>query len=213
VTEDRRKYSRGSVVTTSDWQPVYAALIMILLVFFIMLLSHARFGEGNMRKLQKAVLGKQGKKEAPAVAGGQETLGSLRSALSNAGLSNQDVGIVKDGAGMRLTIKGLIFYESGGSMLLPKAEFILREVLRHAGKYGSRIEVYIGAECRPAGDGLIKPDWELATLRSLNVQRYLSRENGFPADRLETAARGISCSDRGDGRDGATGNVTILIDR
>ncbi|MDI9571126.1 MAG: hypothetical protein QM278_10500 [Pseudomonadota bacterium] len=211
MTEGGHGLPPGNVVTTSDWQPVYGALIMIMLVFFVMLLSQTRFGEGNLRTLQKAALGKQGKKAPPAVADSHDPVGALRHALSNVGLDH-DVEIVKDGRRLRLTIRGSAFHEPGGVILLPKAESILREALRHAGRHGSLAEITVGADCRGASDGSLTTDWELAVLRAANLQRCLVQDRGFPAERLKTVARGAACPPRGDGRGGETGNVTIIID-
>ena len=199
-------------MTTGDWQPVYAALIMILLVFFVMLISHARFGDKDMRRLQKTVLGKEEQKEPPVAARRYEPVGSLRNAMARAGLS-QDVGIVRAGEGVRLAVKGLVFYAPKEATMLPKAELILREVLRYAEKSGSRIEVNVGADCRSNGDGSMTPDWEMATLRSSVVHRYLAMEKGFPVERLKTAARGLSCPAGAAGQAMTAGAVTILLDR
>jgi len=179
------------LVQSENWQSVYAALIMIMLVFFLMLLSHSRIGEENVRKLQKTVADKTGNKEVRSKIREYEMAASLRGRMAISGLSN---GIAMTGGRVRLTLERNALFEPGGSVLLPSGRLVLREVVNHARKYQSHLQVRVITDCRMGADGIAKPNWELASMRAAVLYRYLSGEGAYPEQRLASEAQGISCA-------------------
>jgi len=193
VIERRSSAFSDSEIKARDWQPVYGSLVMILLVFFIMLISQSHLGDGGMHRLKKAL--ESGKKRTVigAVPGMHDPAASLREVMTTAGM-NPPVAIERYDGGMKLTFDGNAFFSPGEPQLLPPTKAVLREILLQARKLQCRLDVTVVSGCLVPTEEMASPDWELAIRRASVLHRSLSVEGGLPEERLYTIARGTSCT-------------------
>jgi flagellar motor protein MotB len=183
---------------------------MILLVFFVLLVSQSHLGDGGMRRLQMALGAGKGKAELGAVPCVRDPVASWRAVMTKAG-TIPDVVIERYGDGVKATFDGSVFFPRGDTQLLPPAQVVLRELILQAGKFQSHIDVNVVAGCSPGAEGVEEPAWELTIRRASALQRYLSGEGGVPAGRVYTVARGASCAPDPAGRSNGNGNVIVVL--
>ncbi|HOF04128.1 MAG TPA: hypothetical protein PK175_10745 [Syntrophales bacterium] len=212
MTERGKRSFYDSEIKARDWQAVYCSLVMILLVFFILLVSQSHLGDGGMRRLQKAlgVGAGKGRVETGTAPGSHDPAASWRAVMTKAGMIPEVV-IERYGAGMKATFSGSAFFPPGETQLLPPAQVVLREFILQAGRLHSGIEVRVVAGCPAGPEGNAAPAWEPAIRRASALHRFLSGEGGLPAERLYAAAQGASCSPGSAGRGSENGNVIVIL--
>ena len=211
MIERRSSAFPDSEIKARDWQPVYGSLVMILLVFFVMLISQSHLGDGGMNRLKKAL--ESGKKRAVigTVPGMHDPAASLREVMTTAGM-NPNVAIERYDGGMKLTFDGNAFFSPGEPQLLPPTKAVLREMVLQAGKLQSRLDVTVVSGCLVTTEGTASPDWELAIRRASVLHRGLSVEGGLPEERLYTIARGTSCAPGSTRIGEGNGKVIVVLE-
>lgn len=191
-------------VKARDWQAVYGSLVMILLVFFVLLVSQSHLGDGGMRRLQRA-LGGGGKKAEPAgVPVNHDPATSWRTVMP-------DAVVERYGAGVKATFDGNAFFLPGDTQLLPAARFVLGELILQARRFQTNIDVTVVAGCLAGAEGGGQVAWEMAIRRASALHRYLSDEGGLPTGRVYTVARGAACAPSRAGRLTGNGNVIVVL--
>ena len=104
------------------------------------------------------------------------------------GLSNYGLSVVSREKGTSIRIEATNFFDTGGADLTKEAKAILRYTAMNIKKLSNDIAVEGYSDTTPPGKAYAS-NWELSTIRALNVLKYLESE-GVPADRLSVVGYG-----------------------
>jgi hypothetical protein len=164
---------------------------MILVVFFVMLVSYAQVSKGAAIRIQEAVTARTEKVQSPGGAGvaarqgqpaGEEegreerlamAWGVLRGALAKANLSREGV-LEWTRSGWSIALAGTVFFTGDGGIRETMQPF-LREVARAAKQGGLAVRVETFGPAAGAGPAT-RASWADPALRAAAVTDFLARE-------------------------------------
>ncbi len=173
------------------WQASYASLAMILVVFFVMLVSYSQISGRSALQIRAALGGKvdrtagtdrPGTPEAPTITGEQraveakllaETGGVLRGALENANLSRSAV-LERTRSGWRMVLGMDVLFTEGRETIREPVQLLLREVGKAAAK--GNLAVRIEAFGAASGTGDASASWATPALRAASLIEFLEED-------------------------------------
>ncbi|MGD9503516.1 MAG: flagellar motor protein MotB [Syntrophobacteraceae bacterium] len=178
------------------WLTTYADLVILLLTFFILLLSMSIKDETRMKKALGSVAGAlgraayQGGKSGGAGRGDLEALREMVAGIA----PPSETEIWKEGERTVMRMNRKILFQPGSTDLLPEASSLLGALGRFLERNGEEVEIRGYTDGMEALDSAPWPggSWEISTRRARNVYDAL-RGSGVDAGRM--SARGY-----GDGR-------------
>jgi hypothetical protein len=172
------------------WQATYASLAMILVVFFVMLVSYAQISGRSAMQIRAALgvnvdraahSGGTGTPAARAAAaereaGGQADIlagagGVLRGALERANLSRECV-LEKTRSGWRMVLKTEALFAGDRGRIREARHAFLREVANAASQGGLAVRVEVFGAAAVADRG-IRPSWATPAGRAAGVVECL----------------------------------------
>lgn len=186
------------------WLITYADLVTLLLVFFILLFTLSKMEIGNMTEALKSFditigtetpktslfdiinTGSIGKgKKLDHLTGMREVdvLKDINSFISRRRLQENVEAEFREGR-IVLRVEGKVLFNTGSADLLPKATYILSDIIQiieNNPQYDVDIQGH--TDSRPINTPKFASNWELSAIRATTVLRYLI-ENGVFQDRL-----------------------------
>lgn len=173
------------------WQASYASLAMILVVFFVMLVSYSQISGRSALQIRAALGGKvdrtagtegPGAPAAPTITGEQraaeakllaETGGVLRGALENANLSRSAV-LERTRSGWRMVLGMDALFTEGRGTIREPVQPLLREIGKAAAK--GNLAVRIEAFGSASGTGDTSASWATPALRAASLIEFLEED-------------------------------------
>lgn len=188
----------------AGWEIIYCSLALILVALFAMLVSYSsikkekisnfqqrkesiaedrKLDKGNdMMRLSNNISGDQGEFAEPAMK-------SLWRYLRKAGL-NKSVSIEKIEKGFIVIFGSNVLFPSGVAEINKEAYPCLDEMIKIAQNNPFSVKVEGHTDNVPINTPRFPSNWELSTIRAVNILRYLLEKGELPAERL--AAVGFS---------------------
>jgi chemotaxis protein MotB len=166
-----------------QWQTIYCSLMLLLVVFFIMLIAYSSIDTDRMKVLKSIQTHVQ---VTPAPANSQDmnqAMNSLQQLTMNSGLSN-DFSIVKTEDGFKAIIPNPVLFASGDATLNEEVYAILDGISRIAKQNDLAVQVEGHTDNMPIGTDKFPSNWELSTMRAVNILRYMEKNSGLPSKRL-----------------------------
>ncbi len=169
------------------WLISYADMMTLLVGFFAMLLAFSKIDQSAFEQM---------KKETTKVFGGEyqipfEKLSKeLKDVVKQQGLEDQVLFHETD-EGITITFRGALFFRSGESDLLPKAEDLIKQLIpvikSKAKNFGIVVEGH--TDNIPMESARFPSNWDLSSIRACTVLR-LFESYGFPKTKLQALGWG-----------------------
>jgi len=189
---NKRKKETGAAA----WEVIYCSLVLILVALFAMLVSyssvepekieHFRGGEGllaeggkpgsDVLNLSPDILKDDGEFVS-------QSMKSLKIYLTQAGL-DKSVSMEKTEKGFKVTFGSNVLFPSGKAGINNDACFCLDEMIKIARNNPFFIRVEGHTDNVPVNTPEFPSNWELSTIRAVNILRYLLEKGELSAKRL-----------------------------
>jgi chemotaxis protein MotB len=205
MEEESRKKNKKKEAPASGWQMIYCSLALILVALFAMLVSYSTIRKDKIDVFQKRqvyittgdkpyegsdspnfVEENMWKKQSEFTTRVSE---SLETYLTQAGLG-KSVSVEKIEKGFRVVFGGNILFLSGAAEINKDAYSCLDEMIKIARNNPLFVRVEGHTDNVPINTPRFPSNWELSTMRAVNILRYLIEKGVLPAERL--AAVGFS---------------------
>ncbi|MGE3975646.1 MAG: flagellar motor protein MotB [Bdellovibrionales bacterium] len=192
ATSIRHKREQLHVHTTSEeessWLISYADMMTLLVGFFVMLQSFSKIDNTKFEQIKKAttkVFG--GEYQVPF----EKFSKSMKAVVGASGAGDQVVFHETD-AGVDVTFRGALFFDSGSTELRQQAKDLLNSLVpiitEQAQDFGIVVEGHTDNNPVLKG-GIYQSNWELSSVRACTVVRIFE-EMGFERTRLKALGWG-----------------------
>ena len=203
----RKSKGGASDFSKGGWEIVYSGFILIMLCFFVMLVSFSKIEQLKMQKFVKSFVhsvdmftggfGFQSGKEAseavsetPGLEGGLAPIvRQLVELRDNFGLQ-KDVEFAISTEGLVLQISDSALFDRGVAEISPKAFPFLTMIANIISKSTHNVRVEGHTDNLPIHTAKSPSNWDLSTTRAVNVLRYLINKGKCPPKRLSAAGFG-----------------------
>ena len=205
----RGKAKKEDTPLDSSWALSYGDMMTLLLTFFILIVSFStvelikfRQAMGSLRGSMGVLLEQSGsevvKQEASVMDRPLMQRETMLNALQqieaqvfemNAG-SGIDIEVSDEGVNFR--IKDDLLFPPGGTAINPDMKDMLSNVGYLIKAFKSEVRVEGHSDSSPVTSGLYSSNWELSTMRAVNVVKYFIDEAGIDPRRL--VAMGVGCN-------------------
>ncbi|MDD5171226.1 MAG: flagellar motor protein MotB [Syntrophales bacterium] len=165
---------------TPQWQTIYCSLMLLLMVFFVMI---AVWSTVEARKMAYA----RNIAETPKIDTGDAI--AIMQKYSELTDLKGIMALEQLGGGFKAVVQTPVLFDSGRGDLNPNAYAMLREISRIANESQLFITIEGHTDNTPVKTAEYPSNWELSTLRAVNVLRFL-HHLGVPADRLSAVGYG-----------------------
>jgi chemotaxis protein MotB len=165
----------------AQWQTIYCSLILLLVVFFIMLLSYSAIDRERFGRIQ-GLPGAPAARSAPA-AETEKAMAALEQMAGDAGLGDQ-FALARTPQGFKAVLSNPLLFPAGEASLSEAGRVLLDGILSVARTEGWSLRVEGHTDNRPIETAQYPSNWELSTLRAVNVLRYFQDQGGIPSYRL-----------------------------
>ena len=177
-----QKYKGGRAIYVSvddgdgNWLISYADLMTLLFGFFVMLSAFSTPNAEKVEQLKRATSEGMGGKYIRPLEGMSLDITSVLSQIS----LDKDVNVRETEDGVRLSIKGTLFFDAGSAELRPEALDLLNRLsdLLKSRAEGLRIVVEGHTDDSPIASKMFPSNWELSSARAGSVVRLLESK-GF----------------------------------
>ena len=164
-----------------QWQTIYCSLMLLLVVFFVMLIAYSAID--NERFLQiKNITPKASdiSRPSPDI---HQAMRSLKQLTVNIGMKD-DLAIVKTEDGFKAVIPNPVLFSSGDASLNASVFSVLDSIITIAKRNQLAIQVEGHTDSLPIETAQFPSNWELSTMRAVNILRYLQKNGGIHPERL-----------------------------
>jgi len=183
----------------AGWQTIYCSLSLIIVVFFVMLVSYSEADRKKMNHLKGTLIGKPApveEKKNATVSPRSETPEALNEGIWINGIMltlnktvamngmEKNVAVERFLGGVRVRFNSDIVFPKGDASINLTMYPFLDEMARVAKERNLSIAVQGHTDDVPIHNSGYPTNWELSAARAVNVVRYLIKEHQFPADRL-----------------------------
>lgn len=176
-----RRTNSPSGDPAAQWQTIYCSLILLLVVFFIMLLSYSAIDRERFSSIQ-GLAGATAARPAPAAETGKAMV-ALAQMASQAGLGDQ-FSLAQTPQGFKAVLSNPVLFPAGDASLSESGRVLLDGIVSIARTAGWSLRVEGHTDNRPIETVQYPSNWELSTLRAVNVLRYFQERGGIPSYRL-----------------------------
>ena len=164
-----------------QWQTIYCSLMLLLVVFFVMLIAYSSIDSDRMMRLKVI---RSVKPAAPAQPHGlSQAMQSLQRMTDDFGMKN-DFSIQKTEDGFKAVIPNPVLFASGNATLDEAVYPMLDGIIKIARYNDLAIQVEGHTDNVPIETGKFPSNWELSTMRAVNILRYMQGNGGIPSTRL-----------------------------
>ena len=198
----RKKSSLGG-----GWEIIYTGFILILLCFFIMLSSFATMEQSKIARFVRSFVSavsvlsgglsfEPGKEIIPPSANLvdlrnelAEIFKELKSFTTNYGFED-DVSISFSEEGLDIKLSDKALFKVGSATLSPQIFPLLEKIGRVISKTAYAVRVEGHTDNLPIHTKKFPSNWELSTLRAVNVLRFFVDKCHIPAERMSAVGFG-----------------------
>ena len=164
-----------------QWQTVYCSLILLLVVFFVMLIAYSAVNRDRFKQLKgDAVAGKDPTVQLPVANPGMQSLQQLVARLG----METTFSVVKTADGFKAVVPNPVLFRSGEASLDGAAYSILDGIIKIAELNDLAIQVEGHTDSVAIETAQFSSNWELSTMRAVNILRYLEKNGGISHNRL-----------------------------
>jgi chemotaxis protein MotB len=195
----------SSPVPASSWTVIYAGFIILMLCFFILLCSYSVTDRSKMERMAQSFSSTIGVfdggrrfesgdvplPEAPDMVTVDSELAGIYSSVEamvgELGIE-QEIKVTIHKKGIMLQLADRILFEAGQADLVPESKKLMEYVgaiVSNYPTYSLRIEGH--TDNTPIRTSRYPSNWELSTLRAVNVARYLLDKHLIAGERLQAA--------------------------
>ncbi len=189
------------------WQMVYSGFVLILLCFFIMLTSFTSMESSKVSEFVRSFVrsvsifsggvkvepGKEILPESPDVVDKNSDFANISENLKKV-VKDLDMGdkigfsYSKEGLVMRLS--DLVLFRQGDAKISPKSLPVLDRIATIILKTKNHIRIEGYTDNVPIHTRRFPSNWELSTLRAVNVLRYFTEHLNIPSERFSVVGYG-----------------------
>lgn len=164
-----------------QWQTIYCSLILLLVVYFVMLLSYSAIDRERFSRIQGLPKGATERPVPSAETGG--AMAALAQLADRAGLGDQ-ISLAQTPQGFKAVLHNPVLFRSGDASLSASGQVLLDGIVSVARGQGWSLRVEGHTDNLPIETAQFSSNWELSTLRAVNVLRYFQDKGGIPSYRL-----------------------------
>ncbi|MCX5835646.1 MAG: flagellar motor protein MotB [Deltaproteobacteria bacterium] len=164
-----------------QWQTIYCSLMLLLVVFFIMLIAYSSIN--NDRLLQKKYIEKVAQDVSMQAPEMNQAMQSLQKLKADMGMKD-DFSIVKTDSGFKAVVPNPVLFNSGDASLNEGVYAVLDGIMTIAKQNDLSIQIEGHTDNVPVQTEDFPSNWELSTMRAVNILRYLQNNGDIPPDRL-----------------------------
>lgn len=179
-----------------SWQTVYCSFALILVVFFVMMVSYSIVSGKGMKAIRKhfiqgSSLHAPGSSMNPLAGIPSEEAGDapailIQNATTRFGLGNTvSVNISK--GGIDIVMKDQVLFAAGEVEVQKRIYPYLNVIADVAAKNALHVQVKARAAGLPAGSQANQSPWALSSLRAVNVMRYFLAYDRLAVDQVSAA--------------------------
>lgn len=164
---------------TAQWQTIYCSLMLLLVVFFVILTAYSSIDSERMTHLQ--VIKKVDPAATVSPSSMDQAMQSLQQMTHDSGA---DFLIQKTPEGFKAVIPNPVLFASGEASLNETIYPILEGIVAIARDNDLAVQVEGHTDNVPIETQKFPSNWELSTMRAVNILRYMQTSGGVPANRL-----------------------------
>jgi len=198
---------------TPQWQTIYCSLMLLLVVFFVMLIAYSSIDNERMMRLK---ITQKFEPVTPAPPQGMgKAMQALQQMTNDSGMKNV-FSIQNTEAGFKAVIPNPVLFASGDATLNEAIYPILDGIITIARNNDLAIQVEGHTDNLPIETERFHSNWELSTMRAVNILRYMQSGSGIPSNRLVAVGfaeyRPVADNDSPEGR-GKNRRIEIIFRR
>jgi len=164
-----------------QWQTIYCSLMLLLVVFFIMLIAYSSINKDRL--LQKKYIEKAAQDVSMQAPEMNQAMQSLQKLKADMGMKD-DFSIVKTDSGFKAVVPNPVLFNSGDASLNEGVYAVLDGIMTIAKQNDLSIQIEGHTDNVPVQTEDFPSNWELSTMRAVNILRYLQNNGDIPPDRL-----------------------------
>lgn len=169
-----------AVQSIPQWQTIYCSLMLLLVVFFVMLIAYSAIDKERFLIIKNVAL--MAPDVSPPSPDMNRAMESLRQLGVNPGMLN-DFSVVRTEDGFKAVVPDPVLFASGDASLGEGVYPILEGIIKIAERERLLIQVEGHTDNLPIHTAKFPSNWELSTMRAVNILRYL-QQRGIPPGRL-----------------------------
>lgn len=155
--------------------------MLLLVVLFVMLIAYSSIDSDRMHRL-KVIPSVEPSAPSQSYGLGQ-AMQSLQEMTDGFGMKN-DLSIQKTEDGFKAVIPNPVLFASGDATLGEAVYPVLDGIIKIARYNDLAVQVEGHTDDIPIETGKFPSNWELSTMRAVNILRYLQWNGGIPSTRL-----------------------------
>jgi chemotaxis protein MotB len=169
------------VAPIPQWQTIYCSLMLLLVVFFVMLISYSAIDKEKFLHIKKIT------ETLPDLVQPtpdmNQAMKSLQQLAENLEMNN-DFTVVKTNDGFKAIFPSPVLFASGDASLNETVYAVLDGIIEIAQHNRLSIQVEGHTDAIAIRTAKYPSNWELSTMRAVNILRYMQNNGGIPAGRL-----------------------------
>jgi chemotaxis protein MotB len=171
----------STVEPIQQWQTIYCSLMLLLVVFFVMLISYSEIDKDRFLKIKN--ISRITPDVSPLSPDMHQAMQSLKQLAVNLGMNN-DFSVIKTEDGFKAVVPNPVLFGSGDASLSEAVYSVLDGIIKIAELNQLSIQVEGHTDNLPIETAKFPSNWELSTMRAVNILRYLQKSSGIPPKRL-----------------------------
>lgn len=155
--------------------------MLLLVVLFVMLIANSSIDREQF--LYKKNVGTKVKETPPNTPDLEQARKSMEKLVGDMGMQ-KDYPITKTDEGFKAVVSAPVLFESGNDALNPGVFPVLDGIIEIARKNSLEVQIEGHTDNVPINTLKFPSNWELSTMRAVNILRYLQRSGAIPSNRL-----------------------------
>jgi chemotaxis protein MotB len=164
-----------------QWQTIYCSLMLLLVVLFIMLIAYSSVD--RERFLHKNYIETKAKEPPPNAPDLERARESMERLVGSMGIQ-KDYTIIKTNEGFKAVVSSPVLFNSGDDALNQSVFPVLDGIIEIARKNDLEIQIEGHTDNVPINTPKFPSNWELSTMRAVNILRYLQKNGEIPSSKL-----------------------------
>ena len=176
-----RQTKPARVEPLPQWQTIYCSLMLLLVVFFVMLISYSAIDKDKLLQIKKIT------QTLPNISRSEPDMNLAMQSLKQLAINldmNKDFTVIKTNDGFKAVFPNPVLFGSGDASLNEDVYPVLDGIIKIAKHNHLSIQVEGHTDNQPIGTAKFPSNWELSTMRAVNILRYLQEIGSIPARRL-----------------------------
>lgn len=189
-----------SMESAPQWQTIYCSLMLLLLVLFLMLISYSAIDQERWPQIKNMTSPPDMAKQSPEM---DRAMQAMTAMAHDAGMNDQ-LSIERTAEGFKAVIPNPVLFASGDTALNRSVYAVMDGIIKVAQRNQLAIQIEGHTDDVPINTAAFPSNWELSTMRAVNILRYLQKHGGIPANRLSAVGyaeyRPVASNDTDEGR-------------